>query len=220
MTELTHFIGGKSWSGQAERSGEIVNPATGTVSGVVPFASSALVDEAVSVANEAFQEWRRVSLSQRTAILYRFRELLSAGRDELASIVTAEHGKTHADALGEIARGLDVLEFACGAGDLLRGGYSENVSTNVDTYSIRQPIGVVAGITPFNFPVMVPMWMFPIAVACGNCFVLKPSEKDPSASVFLAGLFAEAGLPSGVFSVVHGDKEAVDALLGHDLVRA
>jgi malonate-semialdehyde dehydrogenase (acetylating)/methylmalonate-semialdehyde dehydrogenase len=224
ITLVPHWIGGKPFLGDAssdqQRTGQIVNPATGKLSGEVMFASADVVDQAVRVAEEAWQSWRHVSIAERTRVLFGLRELLVGASDELASIITAEHGKTHADALGEIARGIDVVEFACGVGDLLRGGYSENVSSNVDTFSLRQPLGVVAGITPFNFPAMVPMWMFPVALACGNAFILKPSEKDPSAAVFVAGLLADAGLPDGVFSVVHGDSEAVDGLLGHPLVRA
>ncbi len=210
---VTHWIGGKPWTGSPERAGDVYNPATGEVSGTVDFASAATVGEAVGTAKEAFKTWRHVSLSRRATILFAFRELVRANTTELAKLITAEHGKVLSDAEGEVARGLEVVEFACGIPHLLKGGFSENVSTNVDSYSIRQPVGVVAGITPFNFPSMVPMWMFPIAIACGNTFVLKPSEKDPSASVFLAQLWAEAGLPDGVFNVVHGDKEAVDALL-------
>ena len=219
---VPHFIAGKAAGlDRTElRRGEIVNPATGKRRGEVLFADAGLVGEAVSAATGAFRLWREASIAHRTSILFCFRELLVQRRRELAELITAEHGKTVDDALGEIARGIDVVEFACGVGDLLRGGYSENASTGVDTYSTRHPLGVVAGITPFNFPAMVPMWMFPVALAAGNCFVLKPSEKDPSASVFLAELLAEAGLPDGVFSVVQGDKEAVDALLQHPEVAA
>ena len=184
------------------------------------FASAAVVGDAVAAAAKALPGWRSFSLAKRTTVLFAFRELLNAHRGELAELVSSEHGKVTSDADGEVARGLEVVEFACGLGHLLKGDYSENVSTGVDAYSIRQPLGVVAGITPFNFPAMVPMWMFPIALACGNTFVLKPSEKDPSASLLLARLLAEAGLPDGVFNVVHGDKEAVDALLTHPDVRA
>ncbi|MGH9293186.1 MAG: CoA-acylating methylmalonate-semialdehyde dehydrogenase, partial [Acidimicrobiales bacterium] len=223
METIPHFIGGKTYPGPAAASARtlpVYNPSTGRRSAEVLLADRELVGEAVAAAEEAFATWRNTSVAARTAILFSFRELVERHRDELAAAISAEHGKTRADAQGEVARGLDVVEFACGVGDLLRGGYSENVSTNVDTYSIRQPLGVVAGITPFNFPAMVPMWMFPVAIACGNCFVLKPSEKDPSASLVLARLLWEAGLPEGVFSVVQGDKVAVDALLEHPLVRA
>jgi malonate-semialdehyde dehydrogenase (acetylating)/methylmalonate-semialdehyde dehydrogenase len=217
---VTHWIGGKPWSGAAERRGDIYNPATGAVTGTVDFASKGVVDDAVAAAVKALPGWRSSSLAKRTGVLFSFRQLVHGHREELAELISSEHGKVASDAAGEVARGLEVVEFACGIPHLLKGGYSENVSTGVDAYSIRQPLGVVAGITPFNFPVMVPMWMFPVAIACGNTFVLKPSEKDPSASLALARLWAEAGLPDGVFSVVQGDKEAVDALLVHPDVRA
>jgi malonate-semialdehyde dehydrogenase (acetylating)/methylmalonate-semialdehyde dehydrogenase len=217
---VSHWIGGRPWGGAAERRGDIYNPATGQVTGTVDFASATVVGDAVAAAAKALPGWRSFSLAKRTGVLFAFRELINSHRGELAGLVSAEHGKVTSDAAGEVARGLEVVEFACGIGHLLKGGYSENVSTGVDAYSIRQPLGVVAGITPFNFPAMVPMWMFPIALACGNTFVLKPSEKDPSASLLLARLLAEAGLPDGVFNVVHGDKEAVDALLTHPDVRA
>jgi len=217
---VSHWIGGRPWDGAAERRGDIYNPATGQVTGTVDFASATVVGDAVAAAAKALPGWRSVSLAKRTTVLFAFRELINAHRGELAELVSSEHGKVTSDAEGEVARGLEVVEFACGLGHLLKGGYSENVSTGVDAYSIRQPLGVVAGITPFNFPAMVPMWMFPIALACGNTFVLKPSEKDPSASLLLARLLAEAGLPDGVFNVVHGDKEAVDAILTHPDVRA
>jgi malonate-semialdehyde dehydrogenase (acetylating)/methylmalonate-semialdehyde dehydrogenase len=217
---VSHWIGGRPWEGAGERRGDIYNPATGQVSGTVEFASSTVVGDAVAAAAKALPGWRSVSLTKRTGVLFAFRELINAHRGELAGLISSEHGKVVSDAEGEVARGLEVVEFACGLGHLLKGGYSENVSTGVDAYSIRQPLGVVAGITPFNFPAMVPMWMFPIALACGNTFVLKPSEKDPSASLLLARLLAEAGLPDGAFNVVHGDKEAVDALLTHPDVRA
>ena len=189
------------------------NPATGLQTGEVDLASAAEVDAAVASAKAAAREWRSASLSRRTGVLFAFRELLHDSADELAKIITAEHGKVLSDAHGEIARGLENVEFACGVPQLMKGGFSEQAATGVDVYSIRQPLGVVAGITPFNFPAMVPLWMCANAIACGNAFVLKPSEKDPSASLFLAELWKEAGLPDGVFTVVHGDKEAVDALL-------
>ncbi|WP_289008212.1 CoA-acylating methylmalonate-semialdehyde dehydrogenase [uncultured Thermomonospora sp.] len=222
MTEkhVRHWIGGKPHEGPAGRQGDIYDPATGRLTGRVDFASAAEVDAAVAAAKAAFPAWRDASLAKRTAVLFRFRELLAARRRELAELISSEHGKVISDAAGEVTRGLEVVEFACGIPHLLKGGYSENVSTKVDAYSILQPLGVVAGITPFNFPAMVPMWMFPVAIACGNTFVLKPSEKDPSASVWLAELWAEAGLPDGVFNVVHGDKTAVDALLEHSDVKA
>jgi malonate-semialdehyde dehydrogenase (acetylating)/methylmalonate-semialdehyde dehydrogenase len=217
---ITHWIGGKPWTGEAERGGDVYDPATGQVTGHVDFASPAEVDSAVAAAKTAFESWKKVSLSKRAAILFAFRELVHDHTRDLAALITAEHGKVASDAAGEVARGLEVVEFACGIPHLLKGGFSENVSTGVDSYSIRQPLGVVAGITPFNFPAMVPMWMFPIAIACGNTFVLKPSEKDPSASTLIAQLWAEAGLPEGVFSVLQGDKVAVDGLLQHPDVAA
>ncbi|HUY46423.1 MAG TPA: CoA-acylating methylmalonate-semialdehyde dehydrogenase [Streptosporangiaceae bacterium] len=220
MKHCTHWIGGHAWDGAAERHGDIYDPATGEVTGSVDFASAAVVDDAVAAAAKAFPGWRAASLTKRAGVLFAFRQLVAAHTDELAALISAEHGKVAADAAGEVARGLEVVEFACGIPHLLKGGFSENVSTGVDAYSIRQPLGVVAGITPFNFPAMVPMWMFPLAIACGNAFVLKPSEKDPSAALLLARLWAEAGLPDGVFNVVQGDKEAVDALLVHPDVRA
>jgi len=217
---VTHWIGGKPWTGDADRHGDIYNPATGHASGTVDFAAPADVDEAVAAAKLAARSWGRVSLAKRATVLFAFRELVKAHAAEIAALVTAEHGKVASDAAGEVARGLEVVEFACGIPHLLKGGFSENVSTGVDSYSIRQPLGVVAGITPFNFPAMVPMWMFPLAVATGNAFILKPSEKDPSASILLARLWAEAGLPDGVFNVVHGDKVAVDAILNHQDIAA
>jgi malonate-semialdehyde dehydrogenase (acetylating)/methylmalonate-semialdehyde dehydrogenase len=220
MKHVTHWIGGKLWDGAADRHGDIYDPATGEVSGRVDFASAAVVGDAVAAAGKALPGWRATSITRRTQIMFAFRELLREHQQELAELISSEHGKVASDAAGEVARGLEVVEFACGLGHLLKGGFSENVSTGVDAYSIRQPVGVVAGITPFNFPAMVPMWMFPIAIGCGNAFVLKPSEKDPSASLMLARLWAEAGLPDGVFSVGQGDKEAVDALLTHPDVRA
>jgi malonate-semialdehyde dehydrogenase (acetylating)/methylmalonate-semialdehyde dehydrogenase len=220
MKHVSHWIGGKSWPGASGATGDIYDPATGQVTGTVDFASAAEVDTAVSAAAEAAAGWRNASLARRTGVMFAFRELVRARTDELAALISSEHGKVTSDAAGEIARGLEVVEFACGIPHLLKGSYSENVSTKVDAYSIRQPVGVAAGITPFNFPAMVPMWMFPIAIACGNAFVLKPSEKDPSASLLLAGLLAEAGLPDGVFSVVQGDAVAVNALLTHPAVAA
>src|ERR1700734_3703739 len=220
MKHVSHWIGGKPWAGEAASRGDIYNPATGQVSGTVDFATAAEVDAAVQAAAGAWPGWAETSRTKRADVLFAFRELIKQHRGELAALISSEHGKVASDAAGEVARGLEVVEFACGIPHLLKGGFSENVSTGVDAYSIRQPLGVVAGITPFNFPAMVPMWMFPIAIACGNAFVLKPSEKDPSASLLLARLWAEAGLPEGVFNVVQGDKEAVDALLGHPDVRA
>jgi malonate-semialdehyde dehydrogenase (acetylating)/methylmalonate-semialdehyde dehydrogenase len=220
MKHVSHWIGGKSWPGTSGATGDIYDPATGQVTGTVDFASATEVDAAVSAATEAAAGWRNASLARRAGVMFAFRELVRTHAGELAALISSEHGKVTSDAAGEVARGLEVAEFACGIPHLLKGSYSENVSTQVDAYSIRQPLGVVAGITPFNFPAMVPMWMFPIAIACGNAFVLKPSEKDPSASVLLAELLAEAGLPDGVFSVLHGDAVAVNALLGHPGVAA
>lgn len=221
MTEhITHWIDGTRWTGRAERHGDVTNPASGQVSGTVDLAGGPEVDAVVAAARRAYPAWRDTSLTRRTQVMFAFRELLARHQDEIAALISAEHGKVHSDALGEVARGLEVVEFACGIPHLLKGGYSENVSTRVDAYSIRQPLGVVAGITPFNFPAMVPLWMFPVAIATGNTFVLKPSEKDPSAAMRLAELWREAGLPDGVFNVLHGDKAAVDGLLEHPDVAA
>jgi len=221
MKHCTHWIGGKPWTGaEPGHRGDIYNPATGRVTGTVDFATAAEVDAAVAAAAAAFGGWSETSLVRRASVMFAFRELVRKHAAELASLISSEHGKVASDAAGEVARGLEVVEFACGMPHLLKGGYSENVSAGVDAYSIRQPLGVVAGITPFNFPAMVPMWMFPIAIAAGNTFVLKPSEKDPSASIRIAELLADAGLPDGVFNVVHGAKEAVDALLVHPDIRA
>jgi len=212
---ITHWIDGKLYEKSAERSGDVFNPATGDVQAKVAFATPSVVDEAVESAWKASQTWRSVSIAKRTKILFAFRQLVDKHQHEIAKLLTLEHGKVTGDALGEVNRGLEVIEFACGIADLAKGEFSENVSTEVDTYSIRQPLGVVAGITPFNFPAMVPMWMYPLAIACGNTFVLKPSERDPSAAMFCAQLLADSGLPPGVFNVVHGDKVAVDRLLEH-----
>src|SRR3954471_891328 len=220
VNRISHWIDGAVVAGTSGRTSPVFNPATGLQSGEVELASSAEVATAVASAKAAAQEWRSSSLSRRSAVLFAFRELLHDGADELAKIVTAEHGKVLSDAHGEIARALENVEFACGVPQLLKGGFSEQAATGVDVYSIRQPLGVVAGITPFNFPAMVPLWMAANAIACGNAFILKPSEKDPSASLWLAAAWQQAGLPDGVFSVVHGDKEAVDALLTHPDVAA
>jgi malonate-semialdehyde dehydrogenase (acetylating)/methylmalonate-semialdehyde dehydrogenase len=217
---ISHWIDGKPFSGIAERSGDVFDPATGEVAAKVDFASQDEVSEAVAAAKRALPGWRGTSLAGRTRVMFAFRELLAARRDELAKIVTSEHGKVESDAAGEIARGLENVEYACGAAQLLKGGFSENVSTGVDVYSIAQPLGVVGVISPFNFPAMVPLWFVPNAIACGNTVVLKPSEKDPSAANFIAELFAEAGLPDGVLNVLHGDKVAVDGLLEHPDVKA
>ena len=218
--QITHWIDGKLYERTAERHGDVFNPATGEVQAKVALATPAVVDEAVENAWKTSQTWRSVSIAKRTKIMFAFRQLVDKHQHDLAKLLTLEHGKVTADALGEVNRGLEVIEFACGIADLAKGEYSENVSTEVDSYSIRQPVGVVAGITPFNFPAMVPMWMYPIAIACGNTFILKPSERDPSAAMFCAQLLADAGLPPGVFNVVHGDKVAVDRLLEHPKVNA
>jgi len=217
---ITHWIDGKLHEKTAERHGDVFNPATGEVQARVAMATPSIVDEAVESAARASATWRSVSIAKRTKIMFAFRQLVDKHQHDLARLLTLEHGKVTGDALGEVNRGLEVIEFACGIADLAKGEYSENVSTEVDSYSIRQPLGVVAGITPFNFPAMVPMWMYPIAIACGNTFVLKPSERDPSAAMFCAQLLADAGLPPGVFNVVHGDKVAVDRLLEHPKVAA
>ncbi|PWB97693.1 CoA-acylating methylmalonate-semialdehyde dehydrogenase [Salinibacterium hongtaonis] len=212
---LSHWIDGRAYDGESRRTAPVYNPARGTVTTTVRLASTGDVDTAIAAASAAFSAWRDTSLAKRQSILFTFRELLNARKSELAAILTSEHGKVTSDALGEIARGLEVVEFALGMPHLMKGDYSENVSTGVDVYTLRQPIGVVGIISPFNFPAMVPLWFFPIAIAAGNTVVLKPSEKDPSAANWMAQLLAEAGLPAGVFNVVHGDKEAVDALLEH-----
>jgi malonate-semialdehyde dehydrogenase (acetylating) / methylmalonate-semialdehyde dehydrogenase len=216
---INHWIGGKT-AGAAGRFGPVWNPATGQQQAQVSLAGTGDVDEAVRAATAAFRDWSQSSLSARAKVLFAFRELVNARIGELAEVISDEHGKVVSDARGEVQRGLEVVEFACGIPQLLKGDYSDQVSTGVDVYSFRQPLGVVAGITPFNFPVMVPMWMHPVAIACGNAFVLKPSERDPSVSNLVAELWAEAGLPDGVFNVVHGDKVAVDALLDHPGVAA
>ncbi len=217
---ISHWIGGASVAGTSGRCGPVFNPATGEQSAEVDFASAAEVDAAVAAAVTAARGWRAVSLSRRAAVLFAFRELLHARTEDLAAIVTSEHGKVLADAAGEVARGLENAEFATGIPHLLKGAFSEQASAGVDVYSIRQPVGVVAGITPFNFPAMVPLWMCTTAIACGNAFILKPSEKDPSAAGYLALLWQQAGLPDGVFTVVNGDREAVDAILNHPDIAA
>jgi malonate-semialdehyde dehydrogenase (acetylating)/methylmalonate-semialdehyde dehydrogenase len=215
VRRISHWIEGRVVRGESGRSGPVYNPAQGRQTGAVDFATAAEVDSAVQAAKQAFPAWRATSLSKRSAILFRIRELVFERKDEIARILTAEHGKVFSDAQGEVARGLEVIEYCCGIPALLKGGFSEQASSGIDVYSIRQPLGVVAGITPFNFPAMVPMWMWGPAIACGNTFVLKPSEKDPSASLFVAELLKDAGVPDGVFNVIHGDKVAVDALLEH-----
>jgi malonate-semialdehyde dehydrogenase (acetylating)/methylmalonate-semialdehyde dehydrogenase len=220
MERISHWIGGKVVPGESGRSGPVFDPATGEQTHEVDFASEAEIDAAADAAAEAFPGWRATSLSKRADIFFTIRELLEQRRSDLARILTGQHGKVLSDAAGEIQRGIENVEFATAIPNLLKGGFSEQVSTGVDVYSIRQPLGVVAGITPFNFPAMVPIWMFANAIACGNCFVLKPSEKDPSASMFLAELLKDAGIPDGVFNVVHGDKVAVDGILEHPGIAA
>ena len=220
MNLIKHFVGGKVISGNSERKGKIFNPATGEQESEVILASKADLDGAVEIAQKAFQTWSLNPPLQRARIMFKFKELIEKNFDELAKLIVSEHGKVYEDAKGSLIRGLEVVEFACGIPHLLKGEFSENVGTNVDSYSMRQPLGVVAGITPFNFPAMVPMWMFPLAIACGNSFILKPSEKDPSCPMKLAELLHEAGIPEGVFNVVNGDKEVVDAILTNQNIKA
>ena len=220
MRTIEHWIGGAATAGAGTRRAPVWNPATGAKQAEVVLAEPSDVDAAVAAATAAYEDWSQTSLSRRTKVLFGFRELVNARIDELAAIVSDEHGKVLSDARGEVQRGLEVVEFACGLATLLKGDYSDQVSTGVDLYSIREPLGVCAGITPFNFPIMVPMWMHPVAIACGNTFILKPSERDPSVSALVARLWQEAGLPDGVFNVVHGDKVAVDAILDHPGIAA
>src|SRR6476646_1857927 len=219
-TRITHYVDGADWTGASDRTSQVFNPATGEVTGALDLASADLVGQVVASASKAWPEWAGTSLARRSKVLFAFRELLDRNKREVAALITAEHGKVLDDALGEVMRGLEVAEFACGIPHLLKGGYSENASTGVDVYSLRQSLGVVAVISPFNFPAMVPMWFIPIAIACGNAVVLKPSEKDPSAAIAIAALWTEAGLPAGVMNVVNGDKEAVDALLTHPDIKS
>ena len=220
MREIGHFIGGRAVAGENGRFADVFNPALGEVSGRVALAGAAEIDRAVEAAAAAWPAWAATPPLRRARVMFRFRELLERDRKELAQIITAEHGKVLSDAEGEVQRGLEVVEFACGIPHLLKGEYTEAVGTGIDAWSMRQPLGVVAGITPFNFPIMVPLWMIPVALACGNCFILKPSEKDPSASLRMAELLAEAGLPAGVFSVVQGGREAVERILAHPGIEA
>jgi len=220
LGSIDHWIGGKPVQSKSGRSGIVWNPATGQAQAKIAFASDEETDRAVAVAKAAFEGWRATPLSRRAEVMFKLRELVDANRRRIAELITSEHGKTIPDALGEVARGLENIEFACGVPNLLKGGYSEQASRGVDVYQVHQPLGVVAGITPFNFPAMVPMWMFPNAIACGNCFILKPSEKDPSVSLFLADLIQRAGVPDGVFTVLQGDRVAVDRLLAHPDVKA
>jgi len=220
MNLIEHFINGKIAKGSSKKTSKVFNPATGEQTSEVNLASKADVDLAVQKAKQAFTDWGRKPPAQRARIIFKFKELIEKNLDEITKLIVSEHGKVYEDAKGSLTRGLEVVEFACGIPHLLKGEFAENVGTDVDSWSIRQPLGVCAGITPFNFPAMVPMWMFPISIACGNTFILKPSEKDPSCSIKLAQLFKEAGLPDGVFNVVNGDKEAVDALLTNKDVAA
>ncbi len=220
LRTVPHWINGRAVAGSSGRSGNVYNPATGRVQATVPFAGPTELNAAVEAAAAAFPEWSAQPPLRRARVLFRLRELLEQRADDLAAILTSEHGKVLSDAKGEVTRGLEVVEFATGIPQLLKGEYTDQVGSGIDSWSMRQPLGVVAGITPFNFPAMVPMWMFPIALACGNTFVLKPSERDPSASVFLAELLKQAGLPDGVFNVVHGDKQAVDSILDHPTIKA
>ena len=217
---IPHFINGQRNAGGSARSQPVFNPATGAITGQVALASSADVDAAVAAAQAAFPAWADTPPIRRARVMFKFLELLNHHKDTLAEMITLEHGKVFTDAQGEVSRGIDIVEFACGISQLLKGDFTDQVSTGIDNWTLRQPLGVVAGITPFNFPVMVPMWMFPLAIAAGNSFVLKPSPIDPSPSLFIADLLKQAGLPDGVFNVVQGDKEAVDALLVHPLVKA
>ena len=220
MKQISHWINGATVAGTSSQSGKVFNPATGEQTAAVDFASVQEVDNAVAAATAAFPMWRATNLSRRAEILFNIRDLVHTNRSEIASVLSAEHGKVLSDAIGEVSRGLENIEFACGVPHLLKGGYSEQASAGVDVYSIKQPLGVVAGITPFNFPAMVPMWMFANALACGNTFVLKPSEKDPSVALYLAELLKQAGVPDGVFNVINGDKIAVDRLLTHPDIAA
>jgi len=219
-TDILHYIGGARSAGHATRQQDVTNPATGAVTGRVRLGSAADVDAAVAAAQAAFPAWAETPPIRRARVMFKFLEGVNRHKDALARAITLEHGKVFTDAQGEVARGIDIIEFACGIPQLLKGGFTDQVSTGMDNWTIRQPLGVVAGITPFNFPVMVPMWMFPLAIMAGNTFVLKPSPIDPSASLLIADLLKEAGLPDGVFNVVQGDKEAVDALLAHPGVQA
>ena len=220
IIELGHFIGGRMVAGQSGNTSPVFNPATGQQTGAVALASVEELDAAVAVANAAFQEWRSSSVAKRTEAMFNLRNLVKQNASELAAKITAEHGKVHSDAMGEVARGLENIEFACNIGEMLKGSHSNQVSTGVDVTTIRRPLGVVAGITPFNFPAMVPLWMIPNALGCGNAFILKPSEKDPTSAMFLAELIHEAGFPDGVFNLVNGDKTAVDAILRHPDIKA
>ena len=220
MNIIKHFVGGKVIDGTSQRKGQVFNPATGEQESEVVLATKSDLDKTVEIAKKAFETWSLKPALQRARIMFKFKELIEKNFDELTKLIVSEHGKVYEDAKGPLIRGLEVVEFACGIPHVLKGEFSENVGTNVDSYSMRQPLGVAAGITPFNFPAMVPMWMFPLAIACGNTFILKPSEKDPSCPMRLAELLHEAGLPAGVFNVVNGDKEVVDAILSNNDIKA
>ncbi len=220
MNIIEHFVNGKKFLGDSKRTSKVFNPATGEQSAEVKLASTKDMDKAIEAAKTAFTSWSKKPPLQRARVMFKFKELIEKNFEELTKIIVVEHGKVFDDAKGEITRGLEVVEFACGIPQLLKGEFTENVGTDVDSWSLRQPLGICAGITPFNFPAMVPMWMFPVAIACGNTFILKPSEKDPSCSIKLAELLLEAGLPEGVFNVVNGDKEAVDAIINNRDVSA
>ena len=220
MNIIKHFVGGKVIDGTSQRKGQVFNPATGEQESEVILATKSDLDKTVEIAKKAFETWSLKPALQRARIMFKFKELIEKNFDELTKLIVSEHGKVYEDAKGSLIRGLEVVEFACGIPHVLKGEFSENVGTNVDSYSMRQPLGVAAGITPFNFPAMVPMWMFPLAIACGNTFILKPSEKDPSCPMRLAELLHEAGLPAGVFNIVNGDKEVVDAILSNNDIKA
>jgi len=220
MNLITHFVNGKNITGKSERTGKIFNPATGEQESQVKLGSKLDLDDAVKIAKKAFEEWSLKPPIQRARVMFKFKELIEKNYDEITKLIVSEHGKVYDDAKGSLTRGLEIVEFACGIPQALKGEFTENVGTDIDSWSIRQPLGVCAGITPFNFPAMVPMWMFPMAIACGNTFILKPSEKDPSCSIKLAELLKEAGLPDGVFNVINGDKEVVDAILTNKDIKA
>ena len=220
MNLIEHFVGGKKFSGNSKRLGKVFNPATGEQTSEVKLASKIDLNKTAEIASAAFESWSNKPPLQRARVLFKFKELIEKNSDELTKLIVSEHGKVFEDAKGSLTRGLEVVEYACGIPQMLKGEFTENVGTNVDSWSIRQPLGVCAGITPFNFPAMVPMWMFPMAIACGNTFILKPSEKDPSCSVRLAQLFSEAGLPDGVLNIVNGDKEVVDAIIENKNISA
>ena len=220
MNLIQHFVNGKITAGNSDRTGKIFNPATGEQESQVKLGSKSDLDDAVKIAKKTFETWSLKPPIQRARVMFKFKELIEKNSDEITKLIVSEHGKVYEDAKGSLTRGLEVVEFACGIPQVLKGEFSENVGTDIDSWSVRQPLGVCAGITPFNFPAMVPMWMFPMAIACGNTFILKPSEKDPSCSIKLAELLKEAGLPDGVFNVINGDKEVVDAILVNKDIQA